>query len=506
MRVDAPPEPGGAPHLTRRLTLFDSVMLVVSGTIGASIFITPADVLRAVPDPQFALLLWVIAGAVTLLAGLACAELGGMFPEAGGQYVFIREAYGGFPAFLYGWVLFTAGNSGALAAIAITFALFLGQAFPALAADHVLATVWLFGTPFKLEQGAVIAIVAVVLLTAINMRSVKLAARLQNLTAVAYLAAVAGIVVFGFLLGHGDWAHFVAAAHAPGAAGAGGAAAVAGAAALGVAPMGAAKAGVAGITLRGAGIAMIALLWSYDGWEFLSWVAGEIKNPRRNLPLALIIGILLVIATYLLVNAVFIYALSPAQLTASAAPADSVMRALFSGNVGRWVALFIALISFGSASVVVLGGARIYYSMARDGVFFPSMTRVHPRWHTPVTSLLAQCVWVISLIVTSRYDQLYTCFVFMMTLTYVLTVGAVFVLRRTQPERPRPYRCAGYPWLPALYLFVACGFVISTLLAKPRESLIGVGMALAGIPLYVYWRKTAAQGGTVAADAPPAAR
>jgi APA family basic amino acid/polyamine antiporter len=139
-------------------------------------------------------------------------------------------------------------------------------------------------------------------------------------------------------------------------------------------------------------------------------------------------------------------------------------------------------------------------------VFFPSMTRVHPRWHTPVTSLLAQCVWVISLIVTSRYDQLYTCFVFMMTLTYVLTVGAVFVLRRTQPERPRPYRCAGYPWLPALYLFVACGFVISTLLAKPRESLIGVGMALAGIPLYVYWRKTAAQGGTVAADAPPAAR
>jgi APA family basic amino acid/polyamine antiporter len=251
---------------------------------------------------------------------------------------------------------------------------------------------------------------------------------------------------------------------------------------------------------------MIALLWSYDGWEFLSWVAGEIKNPRRNLPLALILGILLVIATYLLVNAVFIYALSPAELTASAAPADSVMTALFSGDVGRWVALFIALISFGSASVVVLGGARIYYSMARDGVFFPGMRRVHPRWHTPVTSLLAQCVWVIALIATSRYDQLYTCFVFMMTLTYVLTVGAVFVLRRTQPERPRPYRCAGYPWLPGLYLVVACAFVVSTLLSKPRESLIGVGMAIAGIPLYVYWRRTAAPRGTVAPDAPPAAR
>ncbi len=200
-------------------------------------------------------------------------------------------------------------------------------------------------------------------------------------------------------------------------------------------------------------------------------------------------GIVLVIVTYLLVNAVFLYALTPAQLVASKAPADAAMTALFSRDVGRWVALFIALISFGASSVVILGGARIYYSMARDGVFFPGMTRVHPRWRTPVTSLLAQCGWVIFLIATSRYDQLYTCFVFMMTLTYVLTVGAVFVLRRTQPERPRPYRRAGYPWLPLLYLLVASGLVVSTLMTRPRESVFGIGMALLGIPLYVYWRK-----------------
>jgi APA family basic amino acid/polyamine antiporter len=445
--------------LVRRLTLFDSVMLVVSGTIGASIFITPADVLHFVPDPRFALLLWVIAGAVTLLAGLACAELGGMFPEAGGQYVFIREAYGGFPAFLYGWVLFTAGNSGALAAMAIAFALFLGQAFPALAADHVLLAGNVFGWSWKLEQGAAIA-------------------------AVSYLIAVFGIVAGGFLLGHGSFSHF-----APATAGSASAAADA------VTPG-------ASLTLRGAGVAMIALLWSYDGWEFLSWVAGEIKDPRRNLPLALILGIVLVIVTYLLVNAVFLYALTPAQLAASKAPADAVMTALFSRDVGRWVALFIALISFGASSVVILGGARIYYSMARDGVFFPGMTRVHPRWHTPVTSLLAQCGWVIFLIATSRYDQLYTCFVFMMTLTYVLTVGAVFVLRRTQPDRPRPYRCAGYPWLPLLYLVIASGFVLSTLIARPRESVFGIGMALLGIPLYVYWRKKT-PGGAPAPDSAP---
>jgi APA family basic amino acid/polyamine antiporter len=466
MRADA---------LVRRLTLFDSVMLVVSGTIGAAIFITPADVLHAVPDPRFALLLWVVAGAVTLLAGLACAELGGMFPEAGGQYVFIREAYGGFPAFLYGWVLFTAGSSGALAATAIAFAIFLGHAFPALAADHVLLAGHVFGLSWKFDQGAAIAAGAIMLLTAVNLRSVKWAARLQNLTAIAYLVAVFGIVLSGFLIGHGSFSHF-----APTAAG------------DAVTPG-------SSLTLRGAGVAMIALLWTYDGWEFLSWVAGEIKNPRRNLPLALIVGIVLVIVTYLLVNAVFLYALTPAQLVASKAPADAAMAALFSRDVGRWVALFIALISFGASSVVILGGARIYYSMARDGVFFPGMTRVHPRWRTPVTSLLAQCGWVIFLIATSRYDQLYTCFVFMMTLTYVLTVGAVFVLRRTQPDRPRPYRCAGYPWLPLLYLLVASGLVVSTLMTRPRESVFGIGMALLGIPLYVYWRKKT-PGGAPAPD------
>lgn len=460
MRTDA--------ALTRRLTLFDSIMIVVTGTIGASIFITPADVLRAVPDPRFALLLWIAAGLITLLAGLACAELGAMFPEAGGQYVFIREAYGRVPAFLYGWVLFTAGSSGALAAMAIAFALFLGQAVPALAADRLLWSASPFGMPLSLDQGTLIAATSMVVLTAVNLRSVKLAARLQNATAIAYLVVVVVIVALGFLAGHGSWAHFTpAAASRPDA----------------VTP---------GVSLRGAGVAMIALLWSFDGWEFLSWVGGEIKDPHRNLPLALISGIVLVIVTYLLVNAVFLYALPPTRLVASRAPADAVMTALFSGNVGRWVALFIALISFGSASVVTLGGARIYYSMACDGVFFPGMTRIHPRWHTPVTSLLAQCAWVVLLILTARYDQLYTCFVFMMTLTYVLTVGAVFVLRRTQPDRPRPYRCTGYPWLPLLYLGIATAFVISTLLSRPRESVAGIGMALLGIPLYLYWRRKAA--------------
>jgi APA family basic amino acid/polyamine antiporter len=460
MRVDSPAQGEGG-KLVRQLTLFDSVMVVVSGTIGASIFITPADVLRVVPDPRYALMLWIIAGGITLMAGLACAELGGMYPEAGGQYVFIREAYGRFAAFLYGWVLFTAGNSGALAAMAIAFALFFGRAFPMFSADHVIVAHTVFGQPWELNRASFMAIAAVIVLTAVNLRSVKLAALLQNATALSYLGAVVGIVALGFLFGHGSWSHFIAAP----------------------------QNGVAPISFKGAGIAMIALLWSYDGWEYLSWVAGEIKNPGRNLPLALFLGILLIVITYLLANAVFLYALAPDQMAAQTALTDVSMTALFSQHVGRWVSLFIALISFGAGSVVVLGGARIYFSMARDGVFFKGMTRIHPRWKTPVTSLLAQCAWVIVLILSGRYEQLYTCFVFMMTLTYVLTVGAVFVLRRTQPDRPRPYRCTGYPWLPITYMIVGCGFVLSTLLARPVESITGLGLALLGVPLYVHWRR-----------------
>jgi APA family basic amino acid/polyamine antiporter len=460
MKVDGPAHGEGG-KLVRQLTLFDSVMVVVSGTIGASIFIVPADVLRVVPDPRFALMLWVIAGGVTLMAGLACAELGGMYPEAGGQYVFIREAYGRFAAFLYGWILFTAGNSGALAAMAIAFALFFGRAFPYFSPDHVIVAHNIFGMHWELNRGTLMAVAAVIVLTAVNLRSVKMAALLQNVTALAYLGAVVGIVALGFLFGNGSWSHFTTAP----------------------------PSGIAPISFKGAGIAMIALLWSYDGWEYLSWVAGEIKNPSRNLPLALFLGIVLIVITYLLANAVFLYALPPDRLAAQTALTDVAMTSLFSQHVGRWVSLFIALISFGAGSVVVLGGARIYFSMARDGVFFKGMTRVHAAWKTPVISLLAQCVWVIVLILSGRYEQLYTCFVFMMTLTYVMTVGAVFVLRRTQPDRPRPYRCTGYPWLPIVYMLVGCGFVLSTLFARPGESVAGLGMALLGVPLYLHWRR-----------------
>ena len=338
---------------------------------------------------------------------------------------------------------------------------FWDRRFPHWGSTGSLAPSTSSGHLFTLKLGSVIAAGSVVVLTAINLRSVKLAAWIQNSTALVYLAAVLVIVVVGFAWGHGSWSHFTWR------------------------PQGA----VVPITAAGIGVAMIPLFYSYDGWEFLSWVGGEIKDPRRNLPRALIFGILLVIVTYLLANAVFLYALTPVQLAHTTTPGAQAMGLLFSADVGRWLAFFIALISFGSASVVVLGGARIYYSMALDGAFFRGMTRLHPRWKTPVTSLIAQCAWVCVLILSSSFDELYTCFIFMMTLTYAMTVAAVLVLRRTQPDHPRPYRCFGYPWLPIIYLVAATGFVLSTLFTKPFESLEGLGFACLGVPLYFYWRR-----------------
>jgi APA family basic amino acid/polyamine antiporter len=246
--------------------------------------------------------------------------------------------------------------------------------------------------------------------------------------------------------------------------------------------------------MHGIGLALIGLIFTYDGWAYVTWAAGELENARRNLPLALAIGILLIVGTYLLVNVLFMYALTPENMAQQTTVAEGAMTAMFSATVGKWVSLFIATVCFGAMSVVVLGGARIYYCMSRDGVFFRSMSRLHPRWNTPVVSLLAQCGWVIVLIASGGYEELYARFAFMITLTYVATVGAVFILRRTQPHRPRPYRCPWYPWLPAAYLLVALGLAVSTLLSRPGQSLTGLGLALLGIPLYLgFGRKSRKQ-------------
>ncbi|HZU22118.1 MAG TPA: amino acid permease, partial [Terriglobales bacterium] len=303
------------------------------------------------------------------------------------------------------------------------------------------------------------------LLTLVNIVGVKRAAIVQNIAGWTKYAAMAAFVVFGFIVGRGAWANFHAiSTAAPGAHG--------------------------WSALSSFGVALIAVLWAYDGWIYIGQAAGEVKNPTRNVPLALITGILLVAAVYMCMNAAYLYAIPLPQMAAGEETvARAAAAALFSPAIGFWIAALVAVSCFGALSANILSAARVSYAMAQDGLFFRKLAEVHPRWRTPVFALIAQCVWGGVLTLSGRYDQIFTYIMFASVIGYAATVVAVFVLRRKRPEAPRPYRCTGYPWLPALYVACAAAWAANTLWARPHESLAGVVIVLAGVPFYWYWRR-----------------
>jgi APA family basic amino acid/polyamine antiporter len=272
-------------------------------------------------------------------------------------------------------------------------------------------------------------------------------------------------VILGTTIGHGDWSHFSQAAE-------------------GAAPPPAGK-----DLLVAFGVGLIAVLFAFDGWIYVTWVAGEIKDASRNVPRALIIGVSAVALIYLAINLVYVYALPLGVIMKSDAVVKDAATAMFSARVGNWLALTVALSCFGAMASAILCTARIFYAMAQDGVFFERMARVHPKWRTPAFSLIAQCVWASVLAIIGLYDQLLTYAIFMMIVSYVVTVGALFVLRRKLPDHPRPYRCTGYPVLPALYVILCTIWTINTIVARPKESLGGLILVLIGIPGYFYWTR-----------------
>jgi APA family basic amino acid/polyamine antiporter len=240
--------------------------------------------------------------------------------------------------------------------------------------------------------------------------------------------------------------------------------------------------------VRGIGVALIAVLWAYDGWVYITFVAGEVKDPQRNLPRALIWGMLLVGAVYISINAVYVYALPMNAIAANEAVAQTAAVSMFSGRVAPWLSLMVALSCFGAVGPCLMSGARVYYAMAEDGIFFRALARVHPRWHTPVMSLVLQAIWASLLTLSGKYDDLFSYVMFMMVLSYVLTVAGLFVLRRKQPDAPRPYRCTGYPVLPALYVILGTAWAINAAIEVREATLKGAGIVLAGVPLYYYWK------------------
>lgn len=451
--------------LAKELSLLDGVLLLVGGVIGSGIFLTAGQIATELKRADMFILVWIAGGAISLLACFAVAELGGMYPEAGGQYVFLREAYGELPAFLYGWMIFSVVQTGTIAALAVGFAQYFGAVFPILGSSPELfvlnTTVIGKAIHWTLTPNKLVAVAGIALLTWVNMVGLKRGSILTNIATWLKFGAMAALIVFGLLLGKGDWGHFSTSGGTPSTSS----------------------------LLMAFGVALISVLFAFDGWIYITWVAGEMKDAARNVPRALIIGVSSIVVIYVLMNILYVYALPMGTIIESNAVVQAAATAMFSPRIGNSLAIMVALSCFGAMSSAILCTARIFYAMAQDGVFFQRMGQVHPKWRTPAFSLGIQGIWASVLAVIGLYDQLLTYAIFMMIISYVVTVGALFVLRKKKPDHPRPYRCTGYPIVPLLYLLLAGAWTLNTIWARPLESLAGLGLVLLGIPGYLYWKR-----------------
>jgi APA family basic amino acid/polyamine antiporter len=451
------------PTLVRGLTLLDSVLLLVGGVIGSSIFLTAKDIAGPLPHPVLFLLVWVLGGAISMCACFAFAELGTMFPDSGGQYVYLREAYGDLPAFLYGWMMFSVGNGGSIAALAVGSAAYLGLIIPSISQEHVVVS----ASGVLLTRAHIMALIMIAAVTWINVAGLRRGALLQNVATWAKFGAMAAFVILGFAIGKGDWHHFTASAtHGM---------------SMGVST---------GQLLSAFGVALIAVFWAYDGWVYIGWVAGEMKDPRRNVPLAMVLGVTIVGVIYVAMNMTYLYAMPISEIVKHETIAHAAAVALFSPAAAVWLSALVAVSCFGAMACAILGSPRIYYAMARDGLFFRRMAEVHPKWRTPAFALIGQGIWAGVLTLSGRYDQLYTYVMFGMVLSYTLTVVGLFVLRWKRPDIPRAYRCTGYPWLPGIYVLIGSAWTLNTIFTRPRESLAGAIIVLIGVPGYLYWKRS----------------
>ena len=452
---------GAEPSLVRGLSLLDSVLLLAGGIIGSSIFLTAKDIAGPLPHPALFLLVWVMGALISMCAAFAFAELGSMFPDSGGQYVYLREAFGDLIAFLYGWMLFAVANGGTIAALSMASAAYLSTVFPAISQDHVV----LAAAGVTLTRTHIVALISIVLVTWINVVGLRKGAVLQNVATWAKFVAMGAFVILAFLVGKGSWANFTSQGSGI---------------TMGMSPR---------QLVSALGVGLIAVFFAYDGWVYITWVAGEVREPRRNVPRAMVLGIIVVAVVYLAMNLTYVYAMPLTEVAKHETIAASAAGVLFSSSAAKWLSVVIAVSCFGAMASCTLSGARVYYAMARDGVFFQSMAQVHPKWRTPAFSLIGQGIWGCLLTVSGRYDQLYTYVIYGMVLSYTLTVIGLFVLRWKRPDVPRPYRCTGYPWLPAIYILLGSWWTINTIVERPKEALAGTVIVLLGVPGYLYWKR-----------------
>ena len=445
--------------LVRAIGLWSATLIVIGAVIGSGIFLTTGGMASHIPSASLLLLAWVLGGVLAITGGLAYAEMGAMFPRSGGVYVFLREAYGPLTAFLYGWASLLVVISGSMAAVAVGFAEYLSYFVPAASTSKVLLSVPVPWGTFTISAGQLVAAASLGVLGAINYVGV----RSGNMVNVVLTAAkVAGLIALPVLA---VFAGNVTPSYTP------------------VVP--------AEITrpVASFGIAMIAVLWTYESWYYVTYAAGEVKDAPRNVPRALVIGVLALMGIYIVVNIAYLYTLPLEEIRGVTRIAEKAMSALVGPGGATFIAATVVISTFGCNAAGLLGGSRVLFAMAYDGVFLPAARRVHPTYHTPHVAIVALTLWSMVLALSGTYEQLFTYVMFASILFSVAAGIALFVLRRTRPDAARPYRTWGYPSVPLVFVIGSAAFVLNTLMERPVESLAGLGLLVIGLPVYWLSRK-----------------
>ncbi len=430
-------------ELVRELGLVDSVLLVLGAIIGSGIFLTPGGIARTTQSAGAVFFVWILGGVLTFCGALSYAELGAAYPRAGGIYVFLREAYGRATAFLFGWCVFFVMVSGSIATLASAFSIYLSYLLPVSQLVSKLC-----------------AVAVILILSLINCLGVRSGARVQNLLSVIKIGSLIGIALVLFLTGRGNLHNITAS---PGT--------------------------FSSTPWSALGIAMVAVLWAYEGWYLLTFAAGEVKNPKKNLTVGLLLGTFLVMVLYLVVNLAYMYILPFPVLTGSSRVAsDSLELAI--GTIGGTIVAFAILISIsGAMNSNILGGPRVFYAMAREKLFFRGVAYIHPRYHVPTVSIVVSGIWASFLTMVGSFERLFSYVIFVAWIFYALGAAAVIVLRHKQPDIERPYKAWGYPVVPVLFCLIAAAIVLNTIVNDFKNSFWGLLVIAAGLPAYFYWRR-----------------
>jgi len=446
-----------SPKLDRQLGLFDSTMMVIGIVIGSGIFMTTGLMADALPSASLILIAWLLGGLQMLAGALTYAELSAAMPKAGGQYVYLREAYGSLPAFLFGWVAFIAYLSGTNAAIAVAVSEHLGSFYPLFSTE---TSMFSFGI-FSISGGKVFALFLIMGLSLINYCGVVFGKWIQNIFTVLKIGTILLFAIAGLFMSSGHHLDL----------------------SLNPTHMG------FGAILTGMGIALVAVNWTVGGWDYITLAAGEIKDPKKNIPLALLMGTVVILVLYFLINITYLKAQPMATLAGEVKVGEATARILYGNGIAGLFTGVIIISMFGSLNGNILVGPRVTYAMAKDNLFFSSAAHVHPRFHTPGNAIIIQGVWACILTLSGTFEELITLVVFVNFMLWIAAASTVFVLRKKQPDLERPYKVWGYPYVPAFFIIFSFAIMINTFIASPQQSLMGIGLTLLGIPAYLYWKK-----------------